>query len=128
MIRQTNRKGGLTMSNGIQGTVARFIAAAAAGAAILLFASGGVAAAAPAIGSAHEVATRAGASCIVTGYSLHADQEMAADGISSDYVEQVVYQQCRSAKKQGNGTWKYTTKYITVIANSNGYIITVWRN
>lgn len=67
------------------------------------------------------------APCIVTGYSWHAEQEMAADHIGSDYVEHVVYTRCRTARRQSNGTWKYTDGKIAVIANNNGYIVTVWR-
>lgn len=70
----------------------------------------------------------ASAPCIVTGYSLHAMQEMAADHIGSDQVETVVHNTCSRARKQSNGTWKYTDGKITVIANDNGYIVTVWRN
>lgn len=74
------------------------------------------------------ISIAAGAPCIVTGYSLHAEEEMAADSITSDQVESVVHSTCSKARKQSNGTFKYTNGKITVIANSNGYIVTVWRN
>lgn len=70
----------------------------------------------------------AGAPCIVTGYSLHAEQEMAADHITSDHVETVVYNTCSRAKKQSNGRYKYTDGKITVIAEPSGYVVTAWRN
>lgn len=71
---------------------------------------------------------RAGAPCIVTGYSYHAQQMIAERRISSDHVESVVYSTCSGAKRQSNGTWRYRSKAITVITNDNGYVITVWRN
>jgi hypothetical protein len=70
----------------------------------------------------------AGASCIVTGYTLHAEEEMAKDRITSDQVETVVHNTCRNARKQSNGRYKYTDGKITVIAEQTGYVITVWRN
>ena len=79
-------------------------------------------------GPSQEQVAQLKAPCLVTGYSYHAQQEMAADGISSDYVEQVVHDTCGSAKRQGNGNWRFQTRYITVITNNNGYVVTVWRN
>ncbi|MBB5912546.1 hypothetical protein BJY24_001413 [Nocardia transvalensis] len=103
-------------------------------AAVALFTGGiGVVAhAAPAApGVIDQVDDAAGAPCVVTGYSWHARQEMAAENITSDYVEQVVLNTCHSAKWQkGNKTWKYTTGRggLSVVANGNGYVVTVWRN
>lgn len=71
---------------------------------------------------------QASAPCVVTGYSLHAMDEMAADRIGSDQVENVVHSTCSRARRQSNNTWRYTNGKITVIANNNGYIVTVWRN
>lgn len=73
------------------------------------------------------VAILASAPCIVTGYSLHAMQEMTADHIGSDQVETVVHNTCNRARRS-NGKWRYTDGKITIIANNNGYIVTVWRN
>lgn len=78
--------------------------------------------------TAPTVTTMAGASCIVTGYTLHAEEEMSKDSISSDQVEDVVYDTCSKAKKQSNGRYKYTNGKITVIAEPSGYVVTVWRN
>ncbi|WP_182873783.1 DUF4258 domain-containing protein [Microbispora sp. H10670] len=69
----------------------------------------------------------AGAPCIVTGYSLHAAEEMAKDSITGDQVEDVVYTTCSRAVKQTNGNWKYTKGKIVVICNNNGYVVTAWR-
>lgn len=71
---------------------------------------------------------QAGAPCFVSGYSLHAQEQMAARRITSDHVENVVHGTCSRAKKQSNKTWKYTDRKITVVANGNGYVVTVWRN
>ena len=93
--------------------LATALSAAAAGAAP-------VTAAAPAIRAA-------GASCIVTGYTLHAEEEMAKDSIGSDYVETVVHNTCHQAKKQSNGRYRYTDGRIVVIAEPTGYVVTVYR-
>ncbi|MFD1044438.1 hypothetical protein ACFQ1S_01940, partial [Kibdelosporangium lantanae] len=85
-------------------------------------------AAATEVAVAPSVTILAGASCIVTGYTLHAEQEMAADSITSDHVENVVHNTCSRAKKQSNGRYKYTDGKITVIAEPSGYVVTVWRN
>lgn len=70
----------------------------------------------------------ASAPCIVTGYSLHASEEMAVDSIGSDEVENLVYSGCSSAKWQKKKkTWKYQNRKLVVIANSNGYIVSAWR-
>jgi hypothetical protein len=109
-------------------TISRLVA----GFAIMLVTAAGTvelanAAQAPATSQA-PVSIMAGASCIVTGYTLHAEQEMAADSIGSDYVETVVHNTCGKAKKQSNGRYKYTDGKITVIAEPSGYVVTVWRN
>lgn len=68
------------------------------------------------------------APCVVTGYTLHADQQMASRRITSDYVENVVYKYCSRAKfRASNSTWQYSDGKIVVSANSNGYVITVIR-
>jgi hypothetical protein len=109
----------------------RFLQRTVVGAAIVLATTAGATQAAdatvlvePAPGS---VTTLASAPCVVTGYSLHAMDEMAQDHIGSDYVETVVHNTCHGARKQKNGTWLYTDGKITVIANNNGYIVTVCR-
>jgi hypothetical protein len=68
------------------------------------------------------------APCIVTGYSLHAAEEMEADSLTADTVEDVVYNTCSRARRQSNGTWKYTQGRITVVCNDNGYVVTAWRD
>jgi hypothetical protein len=93
-----------------------------------LFISTGIAQAAPVAPPEPTVHVQAGAKCFVSGYSYHAQQQMAARRITSDHVENVVHSTCSRAKKQSNGTWKYTDRKITVIANDNGYVVTVWRN
>jgi len=100
---------------------------AATAATVVLFLGGGAAAhaaappAAPSTGRAQPVELRAGAPCVVTGYSLHAQQEMDKDHIGSDYVENVVYEYCRRATWQKHKkTWRYTDRKIVVIANTNG--------
>lgn len=77
---------------------------------------------------AQQLQVQAGAPCFVSGYSLHAQEQMAARRITSDHVENVVHGTCSRAKRQSNGTWKYTDRKITVVANNNGYVVTVWRN
>ncbi|MFK8906948.1 DUF4258 domain-containing protein [Streptomyces sp. YS-3] len=69
----------------------------------------------------------AGGPCIVTGYSYHAQQRMAERRISSDEVENLVYSTCGKARKQSDGTWKYTGRKLIVICNDNGYVVTLWR-
>jgi hypothetical protein len=81
----------------------------------------------PAHGPGIEAHAASGASCVVTGYTLHAMQEMAADGIGSDYVEDVVHSKCSSARKQSNGRYFYTDGKIVVIAEPDGYVVTVYR-
>lgn len=70
---------------------------------------------------------RAGAPCLVSGYSIHAAEEMAKDRISAEQVEDIVFTTCRRAVKQKNGNWKYTKGKIVVICNNNGYVVTAWR-
>lgn len=74
------------------------------------------------------VTMSAGAPCFVSGYSYHARQQMQARGISSEYVDEVVRTQCGNAKWQkSNQTWLYTTRYIGVVTNTNGWVVTVFR-
>jgi hypothetical protein len=74
------------------------------------------------------VQAAAGAPCVVTGYTLHAQQQMAARNISSDQVENVVHDTCsRATWRQSNSTWQYTDGRIRVSANTNGYVVTVIR-
>ncbi|WP_329079855.1 MULTISPECIES: hypothetical protein [unclassified Streptosporangium] len=70
---------------------------------------------------------KAGAPCIVTGYSLHAAEEMLKDSITGDQVEDIVYITCSRAVKQSNGNWKYTKGKTIVIRNNNRYVVTAWR-
>jgi hypothetical protein len=68
------------------------------------------------------------APCVVTGYTLHAEQQMAARNISSDQVENVVHDTCsRATWRPSNSTWQYTDGRIRVSANTNGYVVTVIR-
>ncbi|WP_405160729.1 hypothetical protein OG203_30700 [Nocardia sp. NBC_01499] len=104
-----------------------------AAAALFVGGSAGLAAQAapPAPAAVDPIIQAASAPCFVSGYSWHAEQEMNAENITSDYVEHVVQTTCHSAQWQsGKKNWKYTTGRggLTVIANSNGYVITVWRN
>jgi hypothetical protein len=66
------------------------------------------------------------ASCIVTGYSLHAQEQMAARGITSDEVENVVYYGCDRAVPQSNGTYRYDGQRIGVSVNPAGYVVTAY--
>ncbi|TNC23419.1 hypothetical protein [Amycolatopsis alkalitolerans] len=105
-------------------TAARLIA----GIAIMLVTGAGATQVATAAVPAPTVTIMAGASCVVTGYTLHAEEEMANDSITSDHVETVVHNYCSRARKQKNGRYKYTDGRITVIAERSGYVVTVWRN
>ncbi|MFE0153536.1 DUF4258 domain-containing protein [Nonomuraea sp. NPDC059007] len=67
------------------------------------------------------------APCVVRGYSNHALEEMAADGIGTELVENVVYNTCSRAVKQSNGNYKYTSGKIVVIVSPRGIVVTAWR-
>ncbi|GAA3037647.1 hypothetical protein [Streptosporangium longisporum] len=109
-------------------SVRNVIAASLLSVGVLLVAAP-AATAAPVItsGVGTEMQIEAGAPCIVTGYSLHAAEEMAKDSITGDQVEDIVYTTCSRAVKQSNGNWKYTKGKIVVICNNNGYVVTAWR-
>jgi hypothetical protein len=82
----------------------------------------------PAVNRVQPAELQAGAPCVVTGYSLHAQQEMAKDHIGSDHVENVVHDYChRATWQKSKKTWRYTDRRIVVIANVNGYVVTAWR-
>ncbi|WP_214408481.1 DUF4258 domain-containing protein [Sphaerisporangium fuscum] len=86
------------------------------------------AASAPFSASTQETSLLAGAPCIVTGYSSHALDEMAADHIGTETVENIVYNTCSRARKQSDGTYKYNAGgKIVVICNAQGRVVTVWR-
>lgn len=74
------------------------------------------------------VLAAAEAPCVVTGYSWHAQQGMAARKITSDEVENLVHFNCGSAKWQGPpyNSWLFLGKRIGVTTNDYGYVITVF--
>lgn len=82
---------------------------------------------APDVGQ-HQTVALPGAPCVVTGYSFHAQQQMAARKITSDEVESLVHYTCNSATWQGppKNTWLYLGKRIGVAANDNGYVVTAF--
>lgn len=65
----------------------------------------------------------------VTGYSYEAQKRMSQRGVSSNSVEDALFYSYKSAKWQGapKNTWLYKWGKITVAANDDGYVATVWR-
>ena len=62
----------------------------------------------------------------VSGYTLHAKLRMAERGYSTKTVENCI-KYGPDGIYQGDGTWKVSDDYpVTVVINSNGYVITVY--